>query len=95
MTTFILNAETAKLSIEHLLNQAKSDEIEVRNSQGELLAYVVSPNVRDAWIYAEANRDIDQNIEQVRAALARRGGITTAELLKKAAALTANDASNS
>jgi len=85
MNTIVLTDETARLSMEHLLSQANQGGVEVRGTRGELLAYVLSPTDRDAWTYAEANLDIDQNIEQLRAAMKRRGGVTTKEMLEKAA----------
>lgn len=84
MNTLVLNAETAKLSVEHLLKRANEGGIEVQDGNGNLLAFVLSPNDREALTYAEANFDLNQNIDQVRKALGRRGGITTAELISKA-----------
>ncbi len=40
---------------------------------------------REAMIYKEAHRDIAEHPEEFQRALARRGGITTKELLRKAA----------
>jgi hypothetical protein len=85
MDTLILNAETASLSIEQLLKRAKEGGVEVRDTQGNILAFVLSPTDREAWTYAEANLDITQNLGDVRKALGRRGGITTSELLARAA----------
>jgi len=92
MKTLILNPETANLSIDHLLKQASEGGVEVRDVLGNIVAFVVSPTDREAWTYAEANFDLDQNLDQVRRALGRRGGVTTAELLAKAA-LAAEQAS--
>lgn len=88
MNTIILNAETANLSIEHLLKRASEGGVEVQDGNGKVLAFVLSPDDREALTYAEANFDINQNLDQVRSALGRRGGITTAELLEKAAQAT-------
>ncbi|NOY30161.1 MAG: hypothetical protein GXP28_08275 [Planctomycetes bacterium] len=49
MNTFILNAETSSLSIEHLLKQAKAGGVEVRDAQGEILAIVLSPDDQRAY----------------------------------------------
>jgi hypothetical protein len=84
MNTLVLNSQTANLSIEHLLKQASAGGVEVRDAQGNIMAFVLSPTDREAWTYAEANIDLDQNLDQVRRALARRGGVTTAELLANA-----------
>jgi hypothetical protein len=86
MNTLILNAETANISIEHLLHQASGGGVEVRDPQGNVLAFVLSPTDREAWTYAEANLDIMQNWDDIQKAIGRRGGITTAQLLEKAAA---------
>ena len=85
MKTLILNAETANLSIEHLLKEASEGGLELRDGLGNIVAIVVSPSDREALTYAEAKLDLDQHRDQVRRALARRGGITTSELLSKAA----------
>ena len=86
MNNLVLSTETANLSIEHLLTQVNNGGVAVRDAAGKVLAFVLSPTDREAWTYAEAHLDLNQNIEQVRKALGRRGGITTAELLAKAAA---------
>lgn len=88
MNTLILNAETANLSIGHLLKRASEGGVEVQDGNGKVLAFVLSPDDREALTYAEANFDINQNLDQVRGALARQGGITTAELLEKAVQAT-------
>jgi hypothetical protein len=84
MNTLVLNSETANLSIEHLLKQAIAGGVEVRDAQGNIMAFVLSPTDREAWTYAQANMDLDQNLDQVRRALGRRGGVTTAQLLANA-----------
>jgi hypothetical protein len=86
MHTLILNTETANLSIEHLLKQVDSGGVEVRDSQGRVVAFVLSPTDHQAWTYAEANLDLNQHPDEVRQALARSGGVTTAQLLQNAAA---------
>ena len=85
MNTFILNADTANLSIEHLLKRANEGGVEVQDPQGNVLAFVLSPTDREAWTYAEANLDITQHFGDVQQAMGRRGGITTSQLLEKAA----------
>ncbi len=85
MNTLVLNAETSTLSIGALLKKVSEGGVEVRDAEGNLVAFVLSPTDREAWTYAEANLDLNQNIEQVRAALGRRGGVTTAQLLANAA----------
>jgi hypothetical protein len=85
MTTFELNAKTANLSIGHLLEQVQKGGLEVRDSQGKILAFVLSPTDQEALTYAEANIYLDAHKDQIQRALGRRGGITTSELLAKAA----------
>lgn len=86
MNTLILNAETANMSIEHLLNQMSSGGVEVRDVLGNIVAFVLSPTDQEALTYAEANIYLNEHEDQVRQALGRRGGITTSQLLAKAAA---------
>ena len=85
MNTLILNTETANLTIGHLLKQVNAGGVEVRDAQGNIMAFVLSPTDREAWTYVEANLDLNHNLDQVRRALGRRGGITTSQLLAKAA----------
>jgi hypothetical protein len=86
MNTLILSAETANMSIDHLLQQMSNGGVEVRDMQGNLVAFVLSPTDQEALTYVEASIYLDQHKEQVRQALERRGGITTSQLLVKAAA---------
>jgi hypothetical protein len=85
MNTLILNAENAALSIEHLLKQVGNGGIELRDVQGKIVAFILSPNDQEALTYAEANFYLKQNEGQVQQALARRGGVTTPQLLANAA----------
>jgi hypothetical protein len=86
MNTLVLNAQTASLSIEHLLKQVDSGGVEVRDTQGKVVAFVLSPADHEAWTYAEAHLDLSNHPNEVHEALGRRGGVTTAQLLEKAAA---------
>jgi hypothetical protein len=86
VNSIVLTPETAQLSIAHLLSQVGDGGVELRNDKGELVAVVLSPTDREAWAYAEAQRDFDQHREEIEQAMSRRGGVTTAELLRKAAA---------
>jgi hypothetical protein len=88
MNSLILNAETANLPIAVLLNQVGSGGVELRDPQGNVVAFVLSPADHQAWTYAEANRDLDGHREEIRQALERRGGVTTEQLLKNAASAT-------
>jgi hypothetical protein len=91
MHTLILNSETANLSIEYLLKQVDSGGVEVRDAQGRVVALVLSPMDHQAWAYAEANLDLDQRRDELKQAMARSGGVTTAQLLQNAAAATQPD----
>jgi hypothetical protein len=86
MNTFLLNSETANSPVQELLQQALQGGVEVRDAEGQVVAYVLSATEREAWIYAEANAEIDQHRDEIERALGRRGGITTRQLLEKAAA---------
>jgi hypothetical protein len=86
MNTLVLTAENANLPIAFLLEKVDNGSVEVRNAEGVIVAFVMSPADHQAWMYAEANLDLDKHREQIEAALQRRGGVTTAELLAKAAA---------
>lgn len=91
MNTFILNAETSSLPIDHLLKQAEVGGVEVRDAQGNVLAIVLSPADHQAWIYAEAHLDLDQHKDEVQRAIERRDGVMTAQLLENAASETSED----
>lgn len=84
MNTLILTAETALLPIQHLLSQVGSGGIEIRDARGNVVAIVLPPVEREARTYAEAHLDASQYQEEVRQALQRRGGVTTAQLLQNA-----------
>jgi len=89
MNTLILDAETANFSLQHLLQQVERGSFEVRNAQGNVVAFVLSPADHEAWTYVEANLDLNQHRDEVQQALRRRGGATTAQLLEKASLLAA------
>jgi hypothetical protein len=87
MTTIVLNSETANWSIAHLIRQLGKDAIELRDENGHVLAVVSSPTALEELAYADAKRDMDAHRDELKAALARKGGITSPELLKSAAAV--------
>jgi len=82
LQTFVLSAETASMPVEGLIKQAASGGVEVRDERGKLIAYVVSPEDREAMAYLDACQDFDKHREEIAAALQRRGGVTTKELLE-------------
>jgi hypothetical protein len=86
MTSIILDSETGKLPLSQLIQQLGTGGVEVRDSHGKIVAMILAPTDKEALTYAEAMVDLAQNRDQMRAALGRRDGITTSELLAKAAA---------
>lgn len=86
MNSLVLDSETAKLPLEHLLQQLGNSGVEIKDSAGKVLAVILGPMDKEGLTYAEANLDIDRHIDQVRRALGRRDGITTSQLLDNAAA---------
>ena len=86
MHSFVLTPQTANLPVQELLKRAASDSVAVLDTEGNVIAYVLTPIDREALIYAEAKLDLDQHREELRQALGRRGGITTQQLLEKAQA---------
>ena len=87
MQTFVLGDQTASMSIEGLIRQAAGGGVEVRDQAGQVVAYVLPPADRDAWLYAEARVYFNEHRTEIEAAGARRGGVTTQQLLAKANAL--------
>jgi hypothetical protein len=85
MHTLIVDSETANLSIAHLLKQAQNGGVELQDSQGQVVAFVLPPSDRQAWIYAEAAIDLSEHASEIKNALGRAGGVSTADLLRKAA----------
>jgi hypothetical protein len=85
MTTLVLNADTSQMPIGQLLEQANREAIEVQDSDGKVVAVVLSATEHEAVVYAEALRDVAEHRDELKASLSHRGGITTAELLRKAA----------
>ena len=88
LQTFVLSDNTASQPVGPILQQAASSGgIEVRDGNGKTVAYVLPADNREAWLYAEAQIYFEQHKNEIETAGDRDGGITTAELLKKAAAL--------
>jgi len=84
MTTITLGPETEGLSIEHLLKQVSKGGVELRDADGNILAFVLSPTDQEALAYFEAHIYLDQNQQQVEEALRRHDGSTTSQLLQNA-----------
>src|SRR4051794_8805749 len=84
MQIFVLNEQTARTAVESLVKQAAGGGLEIRTAEGELVAYLLPPNNEEAWAYAEAGMDIDQHRDEIMAAMERRSGVTTPELLERA-----------
>lgn len=84
MNTIILSTETANLPIGQLLEQVDRGGVEVRDTASNVLAFVLSPVDHQSWVYSEAHRELEEHQHEVRQALERRGGVTTAQMLEKA-----------
>lgn len=84
MTSLVLNAETANLPLGQILQQLGSGGVEIKDPSGNLIALLLGPVSKQTLTYIEANLDINSHLHEVRAALGRRDGITTSELLAKA-----------
>jgi len=84
MQVFVLNEETARTAVESLLQQAAGNGLEIRNAEGNVIAYLLPPNNEEAWAYAEAGMEIDKHRDEIMAAMERRSGVTTTELLERA-----------
>jgi hypothetical protein len=88
LQTFVLSEQTASLPLGPLFEQAASGGVEVRNGEGKVVAYVLPAGDEETWQYAEARVYFEKHRAEFEAARARRKGITTAELLAKAEAIT-------
>ena len=86
MTTIVLNAETSGLSLGQLLQQASQGEIRIQDSSGKVVAVVMPPVERDELTRLIEIFDRSWNDKKNSGAAERRGGITTAELLRRAEA---------
>ncbi len=86
MNTFILSPLTANVPIHDLLSRVVNGSVEIIDVEGNIIAYVLSPDDRGILTYAEARLDFDQHREEVNKATSRRGGVTTKQLLENAKA---------
>ena len=89
MQTFILSQQNADTPVESLIKQAAAGGVEVRNAAGKTVAYVIPADNPDARLYAEAREYFGKHRAEFDAVRGRRTGISTAELLTKAAASAA------
>jgi hypothetical protein len=94
LTTLTLGSESASLPFGQVVEQARGG-IQVKDTTGQTVAFVLPPNDLAAWTEAEALREFEEHRDEIRAALAREGGITTRELLQKAPQGAAAHSSNS
>lgn len=86
MQTFVLSDQTAATPVGGVIAQAAGGGLEIRNAEGKVVAYVLSPADEQAWAYAEARVYFENHRHEFAAAAKRKDGITTAELLTKLAA---------
>jgi len=84
MQIFVLNEQTAQTAVESMVKQASGSGLEIRNADGKVIAYLLPPNNEEAWAYAEAGMEIDKHRDEIMAAMERRSGVTTTELLERA-----------
>jgi hypothetical protein len=84
MNTFVLTPETEGVPVQSLLRQAGSGGVEIRDPDGKVLGYLLAANNPESSAYVEASRELDQHEEEIREASQRRGGVSTAELLRRA-----------
>ena len=84
LSTVTLGSDSAALPFGQVVEQAREAGIQVKDSTGRVVAFVLPPNNLAAWTEAEALREFEEHRDEIRAAMARRGGITTKELLEKA-----------
>lgn len=82
--TVTLGTESAALPFGEVVERAREGGIQVKDASGQVVAFVLPPNNLAAWTEAEALREFEEHRDEIRAAMARRGGITTKELLKRA-----------
>jgi hypothetical protein len=87
LQTFVLSENTASQPVGPFIQQAATGRgVEVRDGNGKVVAYVLPAHDEEAWLSAESQIYFEQHKNEIEAAGDRDGGITTAELLKKAAA---------
>ncbi len=85
MSTFVLGSETGNMSARDFLAQMEGGDITVIDGNGSPVAYLMSPAARTEIIYAEAQRDLDLHRDEFNAAKISRDGVTTKEMLARAA----------
>jgi hypothetical protein len=81
---FELSEGTAATPIGGLIEQAERGGIQVRNSEGKVLAFIVQPDDEESLAYIDAYHDLQRHQDEIIAARSRRGGVTTQQLLENA-----------
>jgi hypothetical protein len=94
MQTIVLGDQTAAMTVGGLIEQAARGSLEIRDAAGKVVAYVLSPADEQAWAYAKARVYFENHREEFEAAAKRRDGITTSELLAKAAVIAGQSTSS-
>ena len=84
MQTFVLSEETAGTALEAVLKQSAGCGLEIRNTDGKVLGYLLPPDNEEAWAYAEAGMYIANHRDELMAAKERRADVTTKELSERA-----------
>ena len=85
MNSIIFSQDSSNLSVEQLLQHAQGGGVQLKDADGQVLAFVLSPADHEALTYVEAGLELLRNAEDIQEALGRSGGVTTTELLDKAA----------
>ncbi|MGH8249006.1 MAG: hypothetical protein ACREUU_21575, partial [Gammaproteobacteria bacterium] len=70
--TVTLGSESAALPCGEVIQQARQGGIQVKDSSGQIVAFVLPPNDLAAWTEAEALREFEEHRDEIRAAMARR-----------------------
>ncbi len=74
-------SEEPNLPIGGLVESVGSGGVEVRDHHGRVIAYVLPPNMKETLLELEARQALETRSEELRAAVARRGGRATQEIL--------------
>ncbi|HZL88490.1 MAG TPA: hypothetical protein VFB96_08980 [Pirellulaceae bacterium] len=94
LSTVTLGSESAALPFGQVVEQAREGGIQVKDASGNVVAFVLPPNNLGAWTEAELVREIAEHRDEIRAAMQRGGGATTAQMLEKARQAASQPASS-
>lgn len=83
MNTFVLSSENVAVPVKSLIDNLGSDEIQICDESGNVLAYLTPPSARDQRLYAEAQLWAIANRDTLHQRSRRSAGLTTAELCQR------------